>query len=157
VLCSVDRLPFRPASVDAAVLFGTLHHLAEHEQTLDRVLATVRPGGYVGLDEVVARHGLKARLMPWRPTEESAHNEFVDPEVIRSSLKRQADIVHAQRLFTPVRPLMNRVIGDRMRSRPRLTRMVVGLDKFAMATLGRVWKAFAGSELLVLARRAETR
>lgn len=153
VLCSVDRIPFREGSVDAVIMLGTLHHLAEHEPTLERVIDTVRPGGFVGLDEVVAKHGLRNRLMWWRPIDESPHNEFVDASIIRRVLDRRGEIVEWTRYYSPVRTPMDSMLAETMRSRPWLTRAVIGLDRAVIRTLGRRWPLFAGSELLALGRR----
>jgi SAM-dependent methyltransferase len=161
LLASADKLPFRPNTIDAAVMLGTLHHLALHGPSLERVVETVRPGGLIGLDEVIARHGLTDRMRPWRRSgdspNESLHNEFVDATTVRRTLEENAEVLEWHRIYSPVRGLLDRLLSNKMRTRPWLSRLVFGIDSAIRATIGRVWEVFLGSELLVLARRNEPR
>ena len=158
VLCSADRLPFRPESLDAAITLGTLHHLAEQERTLEHIAAAVRPGGHVALDEVVARRGLARRLAPWRgssDTKESAHNEFVDVALVRQTLEQNGEILEWRLVFSPARHVLDRWFAEPMRTRPWLTRLVLRIDALCIRTLGRLWSPFSGSEVLALARKRQ--
>lgn len=161
LLASADKLPFRPNSLDAAVMLGTLHHLALHGPSLERVVETVRPGGLIGLDEVIARQGWTDRLRPWcrsgHAPAESLHNEFVDVTTVRRALAGDAEVLEWHRLFSPVRGLLDRLLSNKMRTRPWLSRLVLAFDSAVRATIGRVWEVFQGSEILVLARRNEPR
>jgi SAM-dependent methyltransferase/uncharacterized protein YbaR (Trm112 family) len=155
VQCSADRLPFRKASVDAVLMLGTLHHLADHECALSAALDAVRPGGVVALDEVVSRSGLAARI-PWFQGlrgDESAHNEQVDPELIRRCVTEAAEIEVWRREYSPVRGLLVARLADPMRTRPWLTRLVIAIDRAFIVTIGRLWAPFRGSELLLFARK----
>lgn len=161
LLASADKLPFRPNTMDAAVMLGTLHHLALHGPSLERVVETVRPGGLIGLDEVIARHGLTNRLRPWRrpghAPVESLHNEFVDATTVRRTLAGNAEVLEWHRIYSPVRGVLDRWLSDKMRTRPWLTRLVLAIDSAVRVTIGRIWEVFRGSELLVLALRSEPR
>lgn len=156
VLCSADALPFRRASVDAAIMLGTLHHLAEHQATLDRMIDTVRPGGFVALDEVIARRGVAQRLrgiLRSQPPEESAHNEWVDPELIVKRLRAGGDVLEDRREFSPVRGLASRWLSEPMRTRPWLTKLVLAVDEVILRTLGRVVPVLGPHQITVIARR----
>jgi ubiquinone/menaquinone biosynthesis C-methylase UbiE/uncharacterized protein YbaR (Trm112 family) len=155
VQCSADRLPFRAASVDGLLMLGTLHHLADPQHALLSALNTVRPGGMVALDEVVARSGLvtQSRWLRRFGGEESAHNDQVDPELIRSCVAETADIEVWRREYSPVRGLLVAPLADAMRTRPWLTRLVIALDRVCIVTIGRLWGLFSGAELMLFARK----
>lgn len=158
VQCSADQLPFRPASVDALLMLGTLHHLADHDSALETALVVVKPGGAIALDEVVHRSGLAAKIpvLRNRQAEESEHNEFVDPELIRRHLASAGEIEVMRREYSPVRGLLAQRLAEPMRTRPWLTRLVIALDRACIVTLGRFSPIFAGNELLAFARKSRT-
>lgn len=156
VQCSVDRLPFRASSVDAVTMLGTLHHLADHDGTLRRVLEVVRDGGWIGLHEVAAHESLSTRvpLGGRLRRAESSHNESVDVELVRRRLAEAGTIEVLHRGYSPLRALLVRWLAGPMRTRPWLTRLVIGLDALCIRTLGRLSPAFEGRELIVFARKS---
>lgn len=48
---SADALPFRDASVDAALVVDALHHFPDRERTLAEIERVLRPGGVVVIQE----------------------------------------------------------------------------------------------------------
>jgi uncharacterized protein YbaR (Trm112 family)/SAM-dependent methyltransferase len=155
VQCSADQLPFRDNSVDAVVTLGTLHHLASPERTVGRALDSLRAGGLLGIDEVISRRHLARRVnFLERPgTAESAHNESIDIGLVEQVLQPTADVLEMRYRWSPIRGLLVARLGEAMRSRPWLTRLVLGLDDACLATLGRVWPFFGPREVLLVARK----
>lgn len=156
IQCTAERVPFWSGSVDAVVMLGTLHHLDNHERALDSAVDAVRPGGWIALDEVVSRHHLARRfrdLIGLREDAQSAHNEAVDPATLERCISAGAQMVRKTRLYFPVRAVLANALSDPMDTRPSLTQLVLVLDALCLVTLGRLWSFFAGSEMIVLARR----
>lgn len=156
IQCTAERMPFRPDSVDAVVMLGTLHHLEDHEQALRSAVAAVRPSGWIALDEVVARHHIMGRfrqLVGLKDEAQSAHNESVDPATIDRCLAGSMRMLNRTRLYSPLRAVVANVLSDSMESSPWLTQQVLVLDALCLRTLGRVSPLFAGSEILILARK----
>lgn len=155
VQCSADRLPFRAASVDAITMLGTLHHLADHDGTLRRVLDTLRAGGWIGLHEVATHESLSSHL-PFGDRlrgSQSSHNESVDVDLVRSRLSEAGSIRVLHRGYSPLRALLVRWLDEPMRTRPRLTKAVLGFDVLCIRSLGRLSPAFEGREMIVLAQK----
>jgi uncharacterized protein YbaR (Trm112 family)/SAM-dependent methyltransferase len=156
VQCTAERVPFRGESVDAVVMLGTLHHLSGHEDALRNAVAAVRPGGWIALDEVVARHHVMRRvreLVGLADEVQSAHNESADPAAIERCLADTADTLVKTRLYSPLRAALANVLSASMETRPWLTEQILVLDALCLSTLGRVSPFFAGNEMLVLARK----
>jgi len=156
VQCTAERVPFRCESVDAVVMLGTLHHLSDHEDALRSAVAAVRPGGWIALDEVVARRHLMRRVREFVGLGEevqSVHNESVDPAAIERCLSDTADTLVKTRLYSPPRAALAHLLSASMETRPWLTQQVLVLDALCLSTLGRVSPFFEGNELLVLARK----
>lgn len=145
VQCSGERLPFRPGTVDAIVMLGTLHHLADHEAALAELLATLRPGGLLGLHEVTARRR--------RAAVESAHNEAVDLEVVLPAISREADLLRLKREYSPLRALLVGRLAEPMRGSPALTRLVLAADDAFLATVGRLPALGSRAALLLAEKR----
>lgn len=155
VQCSGDRLPFREASLDAAITLGTLHHLREGGGTLVRLLECLKPGGLIGIDEVISRSKRSRRLPIFQRlrSHESAHNESIEMSVVDSALEGRADVVTRKLRYSPVRWVLARFLSNSMRSRPWLSRLVLALDTATIQTLGRLTSLFGPRELLLLAKR----
>jgi uncharacterized protein YbaR (Trm112 family)/SAM-dependent methyltransferase len=156
VQCSVDRLPFRDEAVDVVLTLGTIHHLADHESVVSQIIAVVRPGGLIGLEEVVARNGLTERIgvLAGFHTAESAHNEFVPLDLLQRRLGRAGTIRVLSREYSPIRGVLCGPLGDAMRTRPWLTQVVLVADALCIRTLGRVFPFFSGRSALILAERS---
>jgi SAM-dependent methyltransferase len=151
VQCSANALPFAKASTDVLLCLGTLHHLHAPEAALGRMIDTVKPGGLVGLHEVVQRRHLVAR---WRPPVESAHNAAIDPEQALQILGSECEIVDLKWEYSPVRGIVVSRLGEAMRTRPWLTSMVIRTDDVILNTLGRAIPWFGSRSMLALARKS---
>lgn len=64
----VERLPVATASVDAAVSWDVLEHVARPDRALAELRRAVRPGGVIvlALPHVLSLKGLVTRLTPWQ-------------------------------------------------------------------------------------------
>lgn len=153
---TAERVPFRPESIDAVVMLGTLHHLDNHEQALRSAVSAVRPGGWIALDEAVSRHHLARRfreLTGLREEVQSAHNESVDPATLERCISDDAQTVVKTRLYSPLRAVLAHFLSAPMETRPWLTKLVLVLDALCLGTLGRLSSFFEGREMLILARK----
>jgi uncharacterized protein YbaR (Trm112 family)/SAM-dependent methyltransferase len=153
VQCSVEKPPFRSESVDAVLMLGTLHHLSDPESALGLAMATVRPGGAIAFHEVMGRRGIGKRIGVL-PREESAHNEAIDWPRIRARMAGDVASAAIRFGYSPVRALLARWLGERMRSSPSLTQVVFALDTLCLNTLGRLLSFFGPREVLVFAEKA---
>jgi hypothetical protein len=120
-----------------------------------RALTAIRPGGYLGLDEVAARPRTtrgRAVLKSFRSAE-SAHNEAIDVEAVRRAIQREADVVETRFRYSPIRGLLPRGLTEAMRTRPWLTRLVFAFDDFCLVTVGRILRFFGPRQVLLLASK----
>ena len=155
VQCTADRPPFLAASVDALVMLGTLHHLPDNQRALERAVQLVRPGGFIACHEVTrrgARNTARRRILVGSRSE-STHNEAIDAEAALAFLAKEAEILVAKREYSALRGLLVRWLDASMRTRPALTRLVLGLDSAFLATIGRLRPALGSHGILVLARK----
>lgn len=153
IQASGDRLPLRENSLDAVLFLGTLHHLADYEGALRTTIDALKPGGLLGFHEVVARPGLRAAVVPPAGVRtESAHNESIDLPVALAVIEPQAEVLGLKREYSPLRYLIVRRLGEAMRSRPWLTRLVIRVDDLFLRWIGGVAILGARSALL-LARK----
>ena len=152
VQCSVEKPPFRSGSADALILLGTLHHLSDPERALGLCLDAVRPGGAIAIHEVIGRSGVGKRLGVVAD-DESAHNESIDWPRIRERMAREVTAGTVRFGYSPVRDVLARGLGERMRSSPWLTQLVLALDTLCIKTLGRVSSFFGPREVLVFAEK----
>lgn len=160
IQCTAERVPFRPACVDAVVMLGTLHHLDDHEQALSSAIDAVRAGGWIALDEAVSRQHVARRLrqlIGLRDEIQSAHNESVDPTTIERCLANATETVAMTRLYSPARAVLAHLFATSMETSPRVTEYVLALDGLCLMTMGRVATFFEGREILVLARKRDVR
>ena len=134
VHCAEDALPFRPQAVDAAISLGSLSPLGDPNLSLRRMLAIVRPGGVAGWHELLGRRGFELAQL----------REVLAEEAARGVLRLE---------FSPLRWVLARALRARMRSSPRLTRLVIGLDTACIRTLGRATRFFSAREALVFAQK----
>jgi uncharacterized protein YbaR (Trm112 family) len=155
VQCSVEKPPFRSGAADALLLLGTLHHLSDPERALGLCLDAVRPGGAIAIHEVMGRGGVGKRLgVP--ADDESAHNESINWPRIRERMAGEVTSGAVRFGYSPVRAALPGWVGERMRTSPALTRLVLALDTLCIKTLGRVSSFFGPREVLVYAEKAST-
>jgi uncharacterized protein YbaR (Trm112 family)/SAM-dependent methyltransferase len=150
VQCSVDALPFAKESIDIALCLGTLHHLHRPHVALETILETVRPGGLLGLHEVI---GKKRTVAKWRRPVESAHNAAIDPDRTLAILRSECEVIDLKLEYSPIRGLVVSRLGEAMRTRPWLTRGVIRMDDVVIGTLGRAFPLFGSRSMVALARK----
>ena len=157
VQCSADQLPFRDGCAAGIVLLGVLHHLANQEATLRRLMSLLEPGGMLALHEVAQRSRATPR---WRwlrrsSDQESRHNDAVNRDVVVGLLREQGDILSLKHEYSRLRDVLARRLDEPMRTRPWLTRVVLGLDDVFLATVGRSSSLLGSRAILVLARKRQ--
>ena len=150
VQCSADRLPFREEAVDVVLTLGTIHHLADHEGVLSQMIAVVRPGGTIGLEEVVAQSGVSDAVAPHRARTTSSSIR----DCFGASSRRLGTLLVCRREYSPIRAVLAARLCEPMRSRPWLTKLVLGIDTLCIQTLGRYVPFFAGHAAIMLAQRS---
>lgn len=155
VQCSATEHPFVEGCADVLFLLGTLHHLPDQGDALEKMLGIVRPGGYVALHEVTRRSRLTEKLTRRSSPiqSDSAHNESIDLKATVATLSRYGTIVTFVREYTALRGLLTRHIADHMRSRPWLTALVLAVDRAFGRTVGRLVPALGFRAVAILARR----
>jgi SAM-dependent methyltransferase len=121
VQASATALPFLPGTFDAVLMLGTLHHLHDPAVTLTDILTLLKPGGLIGMHEVIYRRGHHAQ--------ESAHNDYVPLPLILDTLRASGcNLLDVKEEQTVLRHLAAKPLAEPMRDRPWLTRIVLGLD-----------------------------
>jgi SAM-dependent methyltransferase len=122
VQASATHLPFPPATFDAILLLGALHHLHRPAEALRGILELLKPGGIVGLHEVTYRR-------PHTRSRESAHNEHVPLADIVDVLQERCEIIDLKQEHTILLRPLAKLLGERMRTSPRLTSAAMAIDK----------------------------
>ncbi len=145
IQCTAERPPFRAETVDAIVMLGTLHHLANHEAALAELLGLLRPRGVIGLHEVTTRRRAAAV--------ESAHNESIDLETVVPAIEKGAVVLRLKREYSPLRALLAGRLAEPMRRSPALTKLVLTADDAFLATLGRLPALGSRAALLLAEKR----
>lgn len=150
IQASADSLPFGPASVDVCISLGTLHHLHEPVLALTGILDILKPGGRVALHEVIRRSARGTR----KAIVESAHNDAIDARAALDALRGACSEVRVVFEYSAVRSVAVGLLGGKMARSPLLTRLVVGADRLACVTVGRVSRRLGARAMLVLGRKA---
>jgi SAM-dependent methyltransferase/uncharacterized protein YbaR (Trm112 family) len=144
VQASATALPFRPRTFDAILMLGTLHHCHSPRETLARILDLLKRGGLIALHEVT--YGRRHH------SGESLHNDFVPLPEILEVVEAECDLVDLKREATVVLHVLGGMLGEPMRTRPRLTRGVLALDN-AGSPLERIHPALGPRAVLLTARK----
>lgn len=157
VQCDAGSWPFPEGGLDVVLILGVLHHLPDWQEALRRACASVRPGGYVLLHEVVWKPRILARRRahgitdPWT----SPHEGKVLAGDLRRLLEERGTVLRWRRGYTPLQfailhygDLHERLEGSRV--------LTVGLDVLDQAfghTLGRVRPSLGFAEVMCVWRR----
>ena len=157
VQCEAGSWPFPPEGLDVVLILGVLHHLPDWQEALRRACASVRPGGYVLLHEVVWKPRILARRRahgvtdPWT----SPHEGKVLAGELRRLLEERGTVLRWRRGATPLQfailhyaDLHERLEGSRV--------LTIGLDVLDQAfghTLGRVRPSLGFADVMCLWRR----
>jgi ubiquinone/menaquinone biosynthesis C-methylase UbiE/uncharacterized protein YbaR (Trm112 family) len=144
VQASATALPFQPETFDAILMLGTLHHLHDPCASLRHIVKLLKPGGFIGLHEVTYRRS--------HASAGSKHNEQVSLDGMLAILNEACEIVDLKQEHSIVLHLVARRIGDRMRTNPGLTRVVLALDAIG-GELRHLHPALGPRAALIVARR----
>jgi SAM-dependent methyltransferase len=144
VQASATALPFQPETFDAILMLGTLHHLHDPCASLRQIMKLLKPGGLIGLHEVTYRRS--------HDSAGSTHNEQVSLDGMLATLSEACEIVDLKEEHSIVLHLVAGTVGERMRTSPGLTRVVLALDAVA-GELRHLHTALGPRAALIVARR----
>jgi SAM-dependent methyltransferase len=154
IVCSADDLPFRCQSVDAAFLFGILHHSRGQSASLNGVVDLVKDNGLLLLHEGVFRQTF-SEFVPAlsNRNNESAHEHRLDRKELAEALRSsELEILSYEEYSTVVFGASMKILGRLVVKWRPLFSLISFLDRLLARTLGRVMKLFAGGEVLALLR-----
>ncbi len=158
VRCEAGSWPFAEASVDVVLVLGVLHHLPDWQEALRRACASVRPGGFMVLHEVIEKPRFLASGRSggicdgWT----SPHEGKVSAQSLRSMLEEQGTIERWRPESTPLRFALV-YYGDLHERLEDSRALTVGIDLLDQAfgrSVGAVAPSLGFSEVACLWRRA---
>ena len=153
IVCSVDKLPLRPMSVDLICYFGILHHTENKAHNLPAHLNKLKPGGKVILHEAIVR----ARILGnrFRP-HESAHEERFDVRDLQEEIRKHPELVRVtywQTLMSIFCSASRRVFGSAVLLNPVSFKIITAVDRFCIFMLGPWLPWFRGGEVAAVLER----
>jgi 2-polyprenyl-6-hydroxyphenyl methylase/3-demethylubiquinone-9 3-methyltransferase len=161
VQCDAMAWPFPEGVADVVLILGTLHHLSDWREALDRACRTVRPGGLLALHEVVAKPRVLSRLR-----REGANDSWMSPhegDVPRSAvaevLERHGRVLRWHGEESPLRFALFRYLALRpkryelLESSPAMTAVFNGVDQLFGRGPGRVFPSLGFHEAMAVWQR----
>lgn len=159
VRCEGGNWPFAEGSLDVVMVFGVLHHLPDWRAALRRACASVRPGGYVLLHEVIWKPRILASrrdagVCDWWT---SPHEGTVSKEALREILEESGTIERWRPEGTPLRFFAAHYgnLHDRFEESRALTVAMDLLDQAFGRTLGALVPSLGFAEVMCLWRKPE--
>jgi SAM-dependent methyltransferase len=157
VQCEAGGWPFAEESADVVLVFGVLHHVPRWRDALRRACASVRPGGFVLLHEVVEKPRVGGRLRRKGVADDwsSPHEGSVSGADLRAILDAEGSLVRWRGEASPLRFALVHYLDLHVRlERSRaLTILVDLLDQAFGRSLGRLFPSLGFGEVSCLWRR----
>jgi SAM-dependent methyltransferase len=157
VQCEAASWPFAEGAADVVLVFGVLHHVPRWREALLRACASVRPGGYVLLHEVVEKPRILGRFRRGGVTDRwsSPHEGSVSARELRAILESEGSVLRWRGEGSPLRFALVHY-GDlhvRLERSRALTRAVDALDQAFGRSLGRLFPSLGFGEAVCLWQR----
>jgi SAM-dependent methyltransferase len=161
VQCDAMAWPFPEGVADVVLILGTLHHLSDWREALDRACRTVRPGGLLALHEVVAKPRVLSRLR-----REGANDSWMSPHegdvpwsAVAEVLERHGRVLRWHGEESPLRFALFRYLALRpkryelLESSRAMTAVFNGVDQLFGRGPGRVFPSLGFHEAMAVWQR----
>jgi uncharacterized protein YbaR (Trm112 family) len=150
VQSTVGRPPFRKGVFDYVLCLGVLHHIPEWQSSMERTLDLLRPGGWLLLNEAIAKPRILGRFRKESLTAaiDSPHEGEVALDDLLEIARRNGRVIVARVQSTPLRVLFAWFVGRWMNHSLLLTKVILSADQIFSRTLGRLFKSLGPGEML---------
>jgi ubiquinone/menaquinone biosynthesis C-methylase UbiE len=157
VQCEAGNWPFAEGSADVVLIFGVLHHVPRWRDALRNACESVRPGGFVLLNEVVEKPQVLARFRKGRvaDTWSSPHEGHVSGEELREILASRGTVLRWRGEGSPLSFALVHYLDlhERLERSRRLTRLMQALDQAFGRSIGRLFPSLGFGEVMALWQR----
>lgn len=150
IVCSADRLPLKPLSVDLICYFGVLHHTENKAKNFSVHMDLLRPGGKIILHEAIERPCILGDRFR---RHQSAHEERFDLRELEEEIGRFPDMLGV-RCWKMRHSIFwsgcARLFGSRPFLNPVPFKIMTWIDNACIRILGPILPWFRGGEVLAV-------